>query len=303
MDMPRQWTAKELARDRELAISYFREARRNEPLEIYGGFFETYQGFMEELLELTVDLTHLDEAIVDLMADEDKQYIVRYLSGPPVSADDLKTMLGTTSLAGSKFAAEPELATRLVTFIRDWHDRRRFPWLSEEWEPGEDDRRTAIIATAAMIAMQKTQTARRSDGSTAQEMRVVDILESAGMTLVPARTITTLQDAPAPGEFCRESMYGGRKADIVIGLWDKRTMPIECKVSNSAVNSIKRLNNDAAVKAGVWLKAFGTHQVVPAAVLEGVYNLKNLQSAQSRDLSLFWAHDLSKLVEFVSSTK
>jgi hypothetical protein len=29
-------------------------------------------------------------------------------------------------------------------------------------------------------------------------------------------------------------------------------MPIECKVSNSKANAVKRLNNTAAVKAAVW---------------------------------------------------
>ena len=298
-----EWTEAQLKHDRDLAVDFFRESRRQEPLEVYGGFFETYQGLMEELLEETVDLTHLDEAIVELMADEDKQYLVRYLSGPPVSADDLKTMLDTSTLSAVKFKTDPELSARLIEFIRDWHDRRRFPWLSGDWEPEEDERKTAVIATAAMVAMQKTQTARRSKGSTAQEMRVVNALIEAGLVQVDTRTVRVIQDAPKAGEFCRESVFAGRKADIIIGLWDNRTMAIECKVSNSAVNSIKRLNGDAAVKAGVWIKAFGTHQVVPAAVLEGVYDVHNLVDAQSRDLTLFWAHDLAQLIAFVESTR
>ena len=40
-------------------------------------------------------------------------------------------------------------------------------------------------------------------------------------------------------------------------------MPIECNVSNSTLNSVKRVKNDAAVKAETWLKDFGTTQVVP----------------------------------------
>jgi hypothetical protein len=42
-----------------------------------------------------------------------------------------------------------------------------------------------------------------------------------------------------------------------VGLWNPRLMPIECKVSNSATNSIKRLNNDAAVKSVQWREALG----------------------------------------------
>jgi hypothetical protein len=88
-----------------------------------------------------------------------------------------------------------------------------------------------------------------------------------------------------------------------VGLWDGRVMPIECKVSNSATNSVKRLNNDAAIKAEVWRRDFGATQVVPSAVLSGVYKLHNLEDAQRRGLALFWAHDICRLVEWISKTK
>jgi hypothetical protein len=80
-------------------------------------------------------------------------------------------------------------------------------------------------------------------------------------------------------------------------------MPIECKVSNSALNSVKRLNNDAAVKAEVWRTDFGRRQVVPTAVLSGVYKLRHLTEAQDRDLTLFWAHDLQRMLEWIEQTR
>jgi hypothetical protein len=80
-------------------------------------------------------------------------------------------------------------------------------------------------------------------------------------------------------------------------------MPIECKVSNSAVNSVKRLNREAAGKAESWIGDFGKRQVVPAAVLSGVYKLRNLVDAQERGLHLFWAHDLRALTEWIESTR
>lgn len=106
-------------------------------------------------------------------------------------------------------------------------------------------------------------------------------------------------DAPNPGEFCCECLLGTRKADFVVRLWDGRILAIECKVSNSATNSIKRLNNDAAIKAETWIGEFGTTGVVPSAVLTGVYKLSSLESAQSRGLTLFWEHDLSRLTEWI----
>ncbi len=80
-------------------------------------------------------------------------------------------------------------------------------------------------------------------------------------------------------------------------------MPIECKVSNSELNSIKRLTNDAGVKARVWIDDLGRNNVVPAAVLSGVFGLRHLIEAQERGLTLFWAHSLDQLLAFVSSTR
>lgn len=97
-------------------------------------------------------------------------------------------------------------------------------------------------------------------------------------------------------------MLGSRKADFIVGLMDGRTMAIECKVSSSSVNSIKRLNNDAAVKATVWKREFGTMQVTPVAVLDGVYALTNLVAAQDQGLTIFWAHDLASMTEWIQQT-
>jgi hypothetical protein len=80
-------------------------------------------------------------------------------------------------------------------------------------------------------------------------------------------------------------------------------MPLECKVSNSATNSIKRLNNDAAVKATVWTRDLGPAHVVPAAVLSGVYHLRHLHDAQQRGLALFWAHNLKELTDWIAKTR
>ena len=80
-------------------------------------------------------------------------------------------------------------------------------------------------------------------------------------------------------------------------------MPIECKVSNSSTNSVKRLNNDAAQKAEVWRGDFGKFQITPAAVLSGVFKLHNLEDAQRRGLALFWGHQLDELTNWIESTR
>lgn len=74
-------------------------------------------------------------------------------------------------------------------------------------------------------------------------------------------------------------------------------------MSNSSTNSVKRLNSDAAVKAGVWIADFGTAQTVPAAVVSGVFKRHNLEAAQDAGLALFWAHDLGELVDWIATTR
>jgi len=80
-------------------------------------------------------------------------------------------------------------------------------------------------------------------------------------------------------------------------------MPIECKVSNSALNSIKRVNNDAAAKAEAWIRDFGSRNIVPAAVLSGVYKRRHLDYAQNQGLTLFWSHDLQAIVSWIEGTR
>ncbi len=174
--------------------------------------------------------------------------------------------------------------------------------MSEGREALEAERNAAVLASAVLIASQRVETERRN-ASKVQEDQVKERLRQAGFVQAKKRKVLTLEQAPKLGEFCGESPFGGRKADILVRLWDTRVIPIECKVSNSATNSIKRLNNDAAAKATTWLKKSGTENVVPVAVLSGVYKLRNLEDAQAGGLAIFWAHDLEALVDWIEKTK
>jgi len=299
---PPRWTEEELEVGRRVAIGKFRDDRLQEPLEQYLEAFDTYRGVVEDLLEATVDLTELSSAGVEILTDPALLEALRYMAGPPISQDDLK-VLADASLAGKRLREDPAMAQRVIETILIALDHRRFPWMVEGRDPEPAERETAALASAALMATQRLSTSRRSESKTAQEDAVADALRSANFSEVPTRTIMTLSDAPADGEFCRESMFGTRKADFIVGLWDGRKLPLECKVSNSSTNSIKRLNNDAAVKAVRWIEQFGTAQTVPAAVLSGVYKRHNLESAQESDLTLFWAHNLGALLSWIERTR
>lgn len=299
LDAP-EWTAERLEADRNRAIEVFRGRRMEEPLERYLESFDRYQGVVEDLLETTVDLSDVSK-LAGLTADRESLEALRYVSGPPISEDDLKT-LAEAVLTPSRLKKDPRMADRVVAVVMQGLDRRRFPWVKENWEPNEAQRNAAVLASAALMATQRLATERRTEEKRRQEQEVREALTAADLKEVEPRAIEVLAKAPGAGQFCGESYLGNRKADIVVGLGDGRTLPVECKVSNSATNSVKRLNNDAVVKAVYWRQQFGSVQVVPAAVLSGVYKLHNLRDAQEKGLCLFWAHDLDRLVQWITAT-
>ncbi len=300
---PPAWSKEQLETDRVRAIVLFRKERMEEPLEDYLVAFDEYQGHVEELLETTVDLSQLEGKALDVLTDPKMLEAFRYLAAPPISADDLKVLAEAPSLTKGQLRKNPEDVRRLVETVRLVLDQRRFAWVVEGREPTVSERAAAVMASAALIAASRVQTKRRTTGKDRQEASVKQALSDLGLKAVAARDIPNVSLAPASGEFCGESRLGTRKADIVVRLWDHRVMPIECKVSNSSLNSVKRLNNGAAVKASTWQRDFGLRQVVPTAVLSGVYNLHHLVDAQERGLTIFWAHDLKPLTDWIGAAK
>lgn len=300
LDPPR-WSEDVLDRERLKAIEIFREERLTEPLERYLEAFDDYAASVDRLMRESRDLRSLHDVAQEVLTDADLLEAIRYLAGPPVSADDLME-LAETRLTASRLRDDEDAARRVIKTVLAMLDKRRFTWLAEGRSPTSAERAAAALASASLMASQRVRTDRANTAKTNQESRVGEHLTASGLTEVPTREIWTMSGAPGPGEFCGESSVVGRKADVVVGMYDGRVMPIECKVSNSSTNSVKRLNNDAAVKAAVWLEELGPRNVVPVAVLSGVFKTLNLVQAQDRGLTIFWAHDLSPLSSFVAAS-
>lgn len=300
---PPKWTPDQLDTDRRKAIVIFRDQRLQEPLKDYLKAFDEYQGYVKKLLETTIDLTELEGKALDVLTDPRLLEAFRYIAAPPISQDDLKILAEAPSIAKGRLREKPDAVAKLIGVVRLVLDPRRFVWVIEGREPTESERGAAVMASAALMAASRVQTSRRNLSKRQQEELVASALKDSGLKEVAPRNIPTFAQAPGPWEFCGESILSGRKADIVLRLWDHRIMPIECKVSNSALNSVKRLNNDAAVKAVGWVRDLGLRQVVPVAVLSGVYKLANLLDAQDRGLTLIWSHDLAPLTSWIDRTK
>ena len=298
---PPEWDDDRLEADRVRAVEDFRNERLSESLGVYYENFERYRDAVENLLEATVDLTELAEQATEVILDEDLFYAARYVAGPPISVDDLG-LLADVSLSPTHIRGNPTAAKRAVETILLGLDRERFPWVAENREATPYERRIAVVASAALIASQRVRTSRANESPARQQELVRDTLKLADFVEDSPRDIPNVSVAPPEGHYCGESVLGTRKADVVARLWDGRILAIECKVSNSEINSIKRLNNDAVVKANSWRQEFGEVNIVPCAVLAGVFALRHLRLAQQSRLHLFWSHSMEEVAHFVRST-
>ncbi|MCX6952799.1 MAG: XamI family restriction endonuclease [Verrucomicrobia bacterium] len=243
------------------------------------------------------------KATVALAFTERLLEALRYLAAPPVSEDDLQTIADVPSLAASVITADPDELAKVHDVLKAVIDPYRFPWVADGRKPTDQERSAALLASAVLLASQRVQTDRRNRGKTTQEQRVKDFLKNLGFAEVKPAAIATLVSGPQAGQFCGECKLGSRKGDVIVRLHDTRLMPCECKVSNSETNSVKRVVNDAAAKATSWNLEYGLRQVVPAAVIGGCFNPRNLLQAQDAGLTIFWAHDLAKLGEFIATTR
>lgn len=301
---PIQWTTDEFADDVAQAIADFRRERLGEPMELWKATFRDCRILVRQVfrkLNLRRPSRPHSRAIADLykagLGDP-----LRYLSAPPISQDDLKALVDST-LSSRTLSRKPYVARAVLRALLLTLDPIRFPWIYQRVLPSGSEWRMAINATSALMTSQRVATVRRNRGKNEQEQAARAYLASIGLIEVASRRIDTFYTAPAPGEYCGESEVAGRKADIVVRLFDGRLLLIECKVSNSALNSVKRVNNDAGAKAAEWIQRLGDSQVVPAALLSGVFKVRNLQQAQNLHLSIFWAHRLEDLGDFIHTTR
>lgn len=301
---PARWSIAELTEDAATSSAQFRDER----LAVSDSWATHYKAARSKFELLFKKLSDLNPGGIsnDNLAEAYGLGLgeaLRYLSGPPISDDDLQVIADVDSIAPGVLKKDPEALRKVFGVIERVIDPFRFPWMEAGTVPTEQQKEVALLASSVLLAAQRIATERRIEGKDGQETKVKNYLRTLGFVEVPAATINTIVKGPQSMQFCAECQLGERKADVVVRLHDTRLMALECKVSNSATNSVKRLNNDAAVKAEYWLKVFGTSQVVPAAVLSGVFKVMNLEQAQTRGLAMFWSHDLDKLGVFIESTK
>lgn len=292
--LPQVWPSDRLEQDRTSAVRAFVERRMKEGDPEYLRHFRESEALVERLLVASDDLTRLSPAAflgqVELVED-----VGRFTTGPPVSADDFRTLLELKRVHSHK-ATEVEKALSLVSRLVD---HRRFPWVGQGRRPTASERHAAVVATASLRAVERARTGRRKAEQSRQERLVAQTLRA--MKLDEVHDVKHVDRDVRPGSFKADVKFEGKQCDVLVRLYDERFLAIECKSSNSAVNSIKRLN-DVFEKAQVWRHERGA-KVVTAAVVAGVFDLASLKTAQRKGVYLFWEHDLGPLQDYVRATK
>jgi hypothetical protein len=302
----RQWTLEDIEADCIQSEQAFRLRRTSEPLEAYLEEFTTAKeaanAVIDRLPEILTQPAN-SELLATLAADANLCTALRYLAAPPISEDDLDTLL-TTKLSARALRTDPALADGLVSLIRATIDPRRFPWIVDGTAPTARQLYAAKLASAVAATIQKVQTRRRGDEKKDLEGAVETRLLEQRYTRVrtPGRAIQHVQDLPGQREFMASVTLGGDNGDFVIGLPDRRHLALECKSSNSAINSRKRLNKEVVKDAENWRRQFG-NQVVAGAVLRGVFHPRYVLEAQSTPLLIVWEHRLDDLTDFIEATR
>lgn len=245
-----RWTSAELAEDAAISAAQFR-AERLAVTDSWVTHYTRARGKFELLFKKLSDLNPgaiTDNSLADAYGIGLGEAL-RYLASPPISDDDLQVIADVDSIAPGILKKDPEALRKVFRVIERVIDPYRFPWMKAGAAPTAQQREAALLASSVLLAAQRIATERRNEGKENQETMVKNYLRKLGFTETPAVAINTIVKGPQSMQFCAECQLGERKADVVVRLHDTRLMAIECKVSNSATNSVKRLNNDAAVKA------------------------------------------------------
>ncbi len=304
----RKWSDAEIRKDAAKAKNLFRKRRFDEPRERYLDAFKLIEKANKTVIDQLACI--LDDPvdpklIASLVRDEHILTALRYLGAPPISEDDLKTLIDNT-LSPTQIGADPKHAKGVRDVISHILDPKRFPWIYEKRRPTMKEKEAAILASSVVASAQRVQTGRRSAERDSVEGAVKELLVGLGFQQIVSRQkgVQTLRtDAPETGEFMVGCKVGEHNADIVVGLFDGRILALECKASNSEINSRKRINKEVAVDAAYWVRQFGEQNLVPATAIQGVFNPTYLIQAQETPVVIFWAHRLRNLKQFVQATR
>jgi hypothetical protein len=322
---PTIWTDDQLAEQAQIALEEFVDRRLAEPGEQYRAHVTARRAAIIRLFKhlAGVDPLAPDPATVrGVLLDDELSDALRYVTGPPVSEDDLGVLV-TRKIEGiskTEIKNNDKLPIDVLKLICGLADPFRFPWVAAGRAPSKRELRSAIQMTMTMHAAQALQTERRGHGRVVErnlERRLTELgfVKVAGQTKKPKKGEAPAQNLPTyppRGQIKQPShhpvypyFYGecnvyDRKVDMFIALATGRMIALEAKDSSSGLNSTKRLLNDTGGKAQRYQVAAG-QTIISVALLSGVFKVPDLRAAQASGLYLVWAHDMDGFIEWIKA--
>jgi hypothetical protein len=310
--IPYYWTPEELARDAGEARRIFvqqRLALEDDDRRHYGGVLDDGVAAAMRLVESTDGLRHVTG---DALRERTVLNIARYATRSLISLDDLDTLtnscfgawVGQSTDRGQRpTAAAFEAAAGIVA---PRLDPMRAPWLATGQAPSAEEALRFAQWTGSILAASRLIAYRRNRGAQRQEEATRQAIVAAGYAErpTPGRGFDPLAHL-APASFAgRARSVGGASMDVPCRLRDGHPsgiefVAIECKESNSSINSRKRLFevSDKRTRWDASGRLPNLNRTV--AVLAGVYDLGELAAAQQRGIYVVWEHRLPDLTDFL----
>jgi hypothetical protein len=244
-----------------------------------------------------------------LQTDGTNMLVFRHLMAPPMSQDQFSLICPSWRKGTEK---PPEVGARragmtvseAASVAAVFHSRRYraiTPWIQAHRNPRLQELRRLLWSVAPTIASQSVGTVARSRAAAKQEGSVLELLDSKGWTRRLGSILDTRAELPL-----RHYMYKVRyptttstaqEVDIAMGLYGTYVLAMECKVTNDATNSVKRMN-DVAKKAAAWKLKWGEF-VKTAALLQGVIAAKDVERLLDEGIHVFWSHNLGALSDWL----
>lgn len=257
-----------------------------------------------EILKTLIETEYLRDLSASLTTTGRHLLVLRHLFAPPISQDQLKLILPSYPKGAEKNS------TKLSKAAADgfaWEfARRRDPaltaWLAGNSDPSRPQVRRVLHTLTPMISSQIFNTMRRNRLSNEQEQAVEDLLVAKGWAKAVSVAVNNPSDL-APNHFMRKTRCKTRTAtkevDIACGVNPSLLMAMECKVSNDATNSVKRVS-DVMDKTKAWNDKWGGF-IQTAALLQGVVAYKDVARLLDSDVLVFWSHDLQPLSDWLDA--
>lgn len=259
----------------------------------------------KEMLRALIATNGLRDIYGALTTSGSHALVLRHIFAPPISQDQLKLIAPLfpkqCEKKGTKLSKAA--AQQFADAFADRRDRFLTPWLDTNQTPTKRQLKRLIDTVTPMISSQIFNTVRRNRLSDEQERAIEALLAVKGWTKAPSMIVRSPADL-APSHYmrktkCQSSATATKEVDIACGLTPTLILAMECKVSNDATNSVKRVS-DVMDKVKAWKDNWGNF-IQTAALLQGVVLYKDVTRMLNSDVQVFWSHDLQPFSDWLDA--